>query len=94
MQANIEHATRQLLSEWQADDGVDAHKTGLQDPPLLALEIEAADAQLMMLKQTFADSASNDDAEGKGTALLEACMNILSRFESTDTVASVSSEKV
>ena len=95
MQANVAHETRQLLMEWQAQDGVDAHKTGLQDPPLLALEIEAAEAELTILKQVFAEGGSPDPpVQDGGAELLKACMHTLARFESPHSMMSAPAHKV
>lgn len=95
MQANVAHETRQLLMEWQAEDGVDAHKTGLQDPPLLALEVEAAEAELTILKQMVADTAGPDaQVTEDSTELLKACVHTLARFESPHSMMSVSAQKV
>jgi hypothetical protein len=93
MQANVAHKTRQLLMEWQAEDGVDAHKTGLQDPPLLALEIEAAGAELTILKQVYADRSATPDAQDEeaGDKLLKACLLTLARFESPQSMMSANS---
>lgn len=95
MQANVAHETRSLLREWQAQDGVDAHKTGLQDPPLLALEVEAAEAELTMLKEMFDDSAGSDASlEERAAELLKACVHTLARFESPQTVMPANGHKV
>jgi hypothetical protein len=95
MQANVAHDTRQLLMEWQAQDGVDANKTGLQDPPLLALEIEAAEAELIILKQLYEDSKAPDAQVAEdGLELLNACVHTLARFESPQSVVPANGVKV
>lgn len=95
VQANVAHEARQLLMEWQAEDGVDSHKTGLQDPPLLALEVEAAEAELTILKRMFADStAADSQAEESATELLKACVHTLARFESPQSQMPTPGQKV
>lgn len=93
MQVNVDHETKQLLMQWQAQDGVDASKTGLQDPPLLALEVEAAKAELTILKQIFADSKADAQAE-EGSALLKSCVDSLARFESPQSMAFTNGHQV
>jgi hypothetical protein len=85
MQANTALVVRKLLAEWQEQDGVDPKKSGLQDPPLLALEVEAASAELALLRESFAESGDVDEdiAKQRISILLEACVRNLARFESS-----------
>jgi hypothetical protein len=84
VQVCADQETRQLLRWWQAEDGVSA-EGGLGDPPLLDLEIEAASAQLRLLR-LMSEGTSEEEQERRAACgledrLFEACRANIERFE-------------
>lgn len=82
MQVNTNQHLRSLLGKWQQEDGVAAGKGGLGDPPLLALEIEAASAELKLLKSLCGGESAQEEQDAVWAQLLQACSAVLQRFES------------
>jgi hypothetical protein len=86
LQVGSDTATRQLLLAWQREDGV-PQDAGLSDPPLLLLEIEAAGAQLGLLRLLAEDAARPlHNAPARDMARVEellfrACKANMERFE-------------
>ena len=83
LQVAADSDTRRLLVRWQAEDGVPAN-AGLPDPPLLPLEIEAATAQLGLLRLLAEDvRAEGHDKETVAVEeeLFAACKANMERFE-------------
>jgi hypothetical protein len=79
--ANTNQRIRTTLAQWQAEDGVVPGKGGLPDPPLLALEIEAASAQLTLMKRLFNSAQTGEAKHEIGIQLLRVCSGVVLRFE-------------
>lgn len=79
---NTNQHLRSLLAKWQQEDGAVAGKGGLGDPPLLELEIEAAAAEVQLLKSLSGGEHTEEMQAQAWAQLLQACSAVLQRFES------------
>lgn len=84
LQVGVDRATRAVLAQWQAEDGIGADE-GLPDPPLLDLEVEAASSEMRILRHLSAEEG--DAAQARREAcdvarrLFDACRANMERFE-------------
>jgi hypothetical protein len=58
LQVSHNRGSRELLAQWQVEDGV-PKDASLPDPPLLALEIEASTAEMQLLQHLVAAEAAD-----------------------------------
>lgn len=100
-QVSQDGGSREMLSSWQAEDGI-AEEASLPDPPLLALEVEASFAEMQLLQHLV--TAEGADAEARREKcdilrhLFRACQANMERFEGciavVESAASTSGDSV